>query len=101
MLADPTMAAAIRVWGETASLQRDPAASIVGVLSKPDTILSFGALQVDDADGQFSILKDDLADLAIQVGERLVVGAQQYRIQAINHDDGAGALLLLKRVKSA
>ena len=39
MFTDPTMAAAINVWGETVSLLRDPAVSLVGVLSKPDFIV--------------------------------------------------------------
>lgn len=101
MLADPTMAAAINVWGENVSLQRDPVVTLVGVLRKPDTLLNFGALQIDDADGQLSMLKADLAPLAVQVGERLVAGDELYRIQAINYDDGAGALLFLKRLKTA
>lgn len=99
MFADPTMAAAINVWGETVSLLRDPAVSLVGVLSKPDTLMNFGALQVDDADGQLAVLKSDLEPLSAQVGEKIQAGSQVYRIQAITYDDGAGALLLLKRVK--
>lgn len=99
MFADPTMAAAINVWGETVSLLRDPAVSLVGVLSKPDRLLSFGALQIDDVDGQLAVLQSDLEPLAVQVGERIQAGSTVYRIQAINHDDGAGALLFLKRLK--
>ena len=101
MLADPTMAAAINVWGETVSLLRDPAVSLVGVLSKPDRLLSFGALQIDDVDGQLAVLQSDLAPLAVQVGERIQAGSTVYRIQAIQQDDGAGALLFLKRLKTS
>lgn len=100
MLADPTMDAALSVWGESVSLQRDPVVTMSAVFSEPDFLSQLGSIAVDGVDGVLQIKATSIASLNIQPKERFLIRGNPFHVLAVKHDDGAGAMILLKRSKA-
>ena len=95
--ADPTLAAAVSVWGETATLQRDPAVTLTGVYAAPESLARFGGVSVDTADAALTVATADIATLAITPGEAISVRGVTHYVAAVLEDDGAGSAILLRR----
>jgi hypothetical protein len=89
MAADPTLDVCLRVWGESALLERTPPIALEGIFTSPESLRRFGGVSVDTVDASFTVRTADVASLDIQADERLV-----FR----EHDDGAGVAILLRRL---
>lgn len=95
--ADTTLAAAVSVWGETATLQRDPVVTLTGVYAAPESLARFGGVSVDTVDAAFTVATSDIASLAITPGEAISVRSVTHYVAAVLEDDGAGSAILLRR----
>lgn len=95
--ADPTLAAAVSVWGEIASLLRDPAVTLTGVYAAPDALRPYGGVSVDTIDAALTVASADIAGLAITPGEAISVRGVTHYVVAVLEDDGAGTAILLRR----
>ena len=98
MAQDPTLNAALRVWGEMAVLERIPPIQLEGIFTSPDSLRRFGGVSVDTVDASFTVRTADVATLDIQADERLVFRGQPYHVVALLDDDGAGVAILLRRL---
>ena len=98
MAADPTLDVCLRVWGETALLERSPPIPLEGIFTSPDSLRRFGAVSVDTVDASFTVRTADVASLDIQADERLEFRGQHYHVVALLDDDGAGVAILLRRL---
>lgn len=97
---DPTMDAVLAVFGETVSLLREPAVSLSGVFTAPDSLRQFGGISVDTQDTALAVRTADIAGLALQPGERISIRGAAHHIVAVLEDDGAGSNILLRRLAS-
>jgi hypothetical protein len=98
MLTDPTMYAALSVWGESVSLQRTPPVSLDAVYTAPDSLRLYGGISVDTVDAAITVPTADIASLDIQPGERISIRSQAHHVVALLPDDGAGTSILLRRL---
>ncbi len=97
--ADPTMDEALAEWGETATLQRDPVVEIEAVYTAPDSLRAYGGITVDTIDAALHVRTSDVSALTLQPGERISVRGQVHHLIANPlEDDGAGSVLLLRRL---
>ena len=95
---DPTLNAALRLWGEMAVLERTPPVQLEGLFTSPESLRRFGAISVDTVDASFTVRTADATSLDIQADERLVFREQPYHVVALLEDDGAGIAILLRRL---
>jgi hypothetical protein len=95
---DPTMSAALNVWGESISLLRTPPVSLAAVFTAPDSLRLYGGIQVDTIDAAAHVKSADIAGLSLQPGERVSVRGLPHHIVSVLEDDGAGSAILLRRL---
>ncbi len=99
MLSDPTMDAALDLYGETATIQRTPTVELEAVYTAPDSLRAYGGITVDTIDAALHVRTSDVTALSLQVGERITVRSQLHHLIAEPlEDDGAGSTLLLRRL---
>lgn len=98
MITDPTMDAALSVWGESVSLQRAPPVSLDAVYTAPDSLRTYGGISVDTVDAAITVPTADISALDIQIGERITIRSETHHVVALLPDDGAGTAILLRRL---
>lgn len=95
---DPTMTAALGVFGEAITLQRTPPVELSVVYTAPDSLRQYGGISIDTIDAAAQVRTADIQALSLQAGERITVRSQAHHIVAILDDDGAGSSILLRRL---